>query len=68
MRGWLQKNYSGKHRKQSRYVGNGAYNKEANPSPLRGKVKCGCCGYSMSLKRAVKKQYYYCRMGNGCGS
>ena len=22
----------------------------------------------MSLKRAVKKQYYYCRMGSGCGS
>lgn len=45
-----------------------AYKKEENPSPLKGKVKCGCCGYSMSLKRAVKKQYYYCRMGSGCGS
>ena len=45
-----------------------AYKKEENPSPLKGKVKCGCCGYSMSLKRAVKKKYYYCRMGSGCGS
>lgn len=45
-----------------------AYKKEENPSPLKGKVKCGCCGYGMSLKRTVKKQYYYCRMGSGCGS
>ena len=45
-----------------------AYKKEENPSPLKGKVKCGCCGYSMSLKRTVKKKYYYCRMGSGCGS
>lgn len=44
------------------------YKKEENPSPLKGKVKCGCCGYSMSLKHAVKKKYYYCRMGSGCGS
>ena len=35
---------------------------------MKGKVKCGCCGYSMSLKRSVKKKYYYCRMGSGCGS
>lgn len=45
-----------------------SYKKEENPSPLKGKVKCGCCGYSMSLRRAVKKRYYYCRMGSGCGS
>ncbi len=44
------------------------YKKEENPSPLKGKVKCGCCGYGMSLKRTVKRQYYYCRMGSGCGS
>ena len=45
-----------------------AYKEEENPSPLKGKVKCGCCGYGMSLKSAVKKKYYYCRMGSGCGS
>lgn len=45
-----------------------AYKKEENPSPLKGKVKCGCCGYGMSLKSAVREKYYYCRMGNGCGS
>ena len=45
-----------------------AYKKEENPSPIKGKVKCGCCGYSMSLKSAIKKKYYYCRMGSGCGS
>lgn len=44
------------------------YKKEENPSPLKGKVKCGCCGYSMSLKHTVRKKYYYCRMGSGCGS
>lgn len=44
------------------------YAKEENPSPLKGKVKCGCCGYSMSLKSTSKKKYYYCRMGSGCGS
>ncbi len=35
---------------------------------MKGKVKCGCCGYSMSLKHTVKRKYYYCRMGSGCGS
>lgn len=45
-----------------------AYKKEENPSPLKGKVKCGCCSYSMSLKSVVKKKYYYCHMGSGCGS
>ncbi len=25
-------------------------------------------GYSMSLKHTVKRKYYYCRMGSGCGS
>lgn len=39
-----------------------------NPSPLRGKIKCGCCGYGMSFKPSVKKPYYYCRMGDSCGS
>lgn len=44
------------------------YQKEEYPSALKGKVKCGCCGYGMSLKRAPKRQYYYCRMGYSCGS
>lgn len=35
---------------------------------LRGKVKCGCCGYNMNINRVAKVPYYYCRMGNGCGS
>lgn len=39
-----------------------------NPSPLKGKIKCGCCGYGMSFKPSVKKPYYYCRMGDSCGS
>lgn len=44
------------------------YQKEEYPSALKGKVKCGCCGYGMSLKRTPKRQYYYCRMGDSCGS
>jgi len=39
-----------------------------NPSPLRGKIKCGCCGYGMCFKASIKKPYYYCRMGDSCGS
>lgn len=39
-----------------------------NPSPLRGKIKCGCCGYGMSFKSTIKSPYYYCIMGNSCGS
>lgn len=46
----------------------GGYRKDENPPALKGKVKCGCCGYGMSLKRTSKAPYYYCRMGNGCGS
>lgn len=37
-------------------------------SSLKGKVKCGCCGYNMSINRTAKRPYYYCRMGKGCGS
>ena len=37
-------------------------------SVLKGKVKCGCCGYNMNINRVVKVPYYYCRMGKGCGS
>ncbi len=44
------------------------YQKEEHSSVLKGKVKCGCCGYGMSLKRTSKREYYYCRMGNSCGS
>lgn len=39
-----------------------------NPSPLRGKIKCGYCGYGMSYKSTAKTPYYYCRMGESCGS
>lgn len=44
----------------------GTYKKDANPQVLRGKVKCGYCGYSMSIKRPW--HMYYCRMGDSCGS
>lgn len=37
-------------------------------SALKGKVKCGCCGYSMSIRREVKEPYYRCWTGRGCGS
>ncbi|MEY8484606.1 recombinase family protein [Lachnospiraceae bacterium 48-21] len=37
-------------------------------SVLKGKVKCGGCGYNMSINRTAKRPYYYCRMGKGCGS
>ncbi len=44
------------------------YEKGENKTALMGKVKCGCCGYGMSLKQTTKRNYYYCRMGNSCGS
>lgn len=37
-------------------------------SALKGKVKCGCCGYGMSIRRDAKVPYYRCCMGKGCGS
>lgn len=38
------------------------------PSVLKGKVKCGCCGYAMTIRRDAKEPYYRCCMGKGCGS
>ena len=29
-------------------------------SALKGKVKCGYCGYSMSIRREAKEPYYRC--------
>lgn len=46
----------------------GRYEKKAEQYVLKGKVKCGCCGYSMNLVDCVKTQYYVCRMGVNCGS
>lgn len=37
-------------------------------SALKGKVKCGCCGYSMSIRHDAKVPYYRCWNGKGCGS
>lgn len=37
-------------------------------SALKGKVKCGYCGYSMSIRREAKEPYYRCWTGKGCGS
>ena len=45
-----------------------AYKKEEQPSPLKGKIKCGWCGYAMSLRCTTNGKYYYCRMGDSCGS
>lgn len=44
----------------------GKYKKDENPHVLKGKVKCGHCGYSMSIK--CLGHMYYCRMGDSCGS
>lgn len=44
----------------------GRYKKDVNSNVLKGKVKCGYCGYSMSIKRPW--HIYYCRMGDSCGS
>ena len=45
-----------------------AYKKEEQPSPLKGKIKCGWCGYAMSLRCTTNRKYFYCRMGDSCGS
>lgn len=46
----------------------GKYKKDENPYSLKGKVKCGHCGYSMNLVRNAKTPKYVCRMGESCGS
>lgn len=45
----------------------GTYNREKKPHALKGKVKCGYCGYGM-LQRGRRVNIYYCHMGNICGS
>lgn len=42
--------------------------KEENLFPLKGKVKCGYCGYSMNKVSRVKQPYFVCRMGDSCPS
>lgn len=44
------------------------YNSSKHLSPFAGKIKCGHCKYAMSFKPSTKNPYYYCRMGNSCGS
>jgi site-specific DNA recombinase len=44
----------------------GKYMKREDDSVLKGKVKCGCCGYSMNCISRVKKPYFICRMGANC--
>lgn len=45
----------------------GRYKKEENPHALKGKVKCGCCGYGM-IQRGKRINVYSCHMGEACGS
>lgn len=45
----------------------GKYNKENNPHALKGKVKCGCCGYGM-IRSGKRVNIYSCHMGEACGS
>lgn len=44
------------------------YKTEDEGYVLKGKVKCGSCGYSLTRNARVKEPYYYCRMGSSCGS
>ena len=46
----------------------GAYKRIENRHVLQGKVKCGCCGYSMSRSGKGENAGYLCRMGDSCGS
>lgn len=46
----------------------GTYKRAENSHALQGKVKCGCCGYSMSRSGKGAKASYLCRMGDSCGS
>lgn len=45
----------------------GRYKKENNPHALKGKVKCGCCGYGM-IRSGKRISVYSCHMGEACGS
>lgn len=46
----------------------GKYKKEEIPHVLKGKVKCGYCGYSMNRYGGQEDFRYCCRMGDSCGS
>lgn len=46
----------------------GKYKKTGNCHALQGKVKCGCCGYSMNRSSKKPDSDYLCRMGDSCGS
>lgn len=46
----------------------GKYKKNENPHVLKGKVKCGDCGYSMNIDERNSNAKFRCRMGNSCGS
>ncbi len=46
----------------------GAYKRAENSHALQGKVKCGCCGYSMNRSGKGARASYLCRMGDSCGS
>lgn len=46
----------------------GKYRKDHNSYVLKGKVKCGCCGYGMSRSGKEESRVFYCRMGASCGS
>lgn len=43
------------------------YKKEDNPHALKGKVKCGRCGYGM-IRSGKRINIYSCHMGGACGS
>lgn len=45
----------------------GRYKKAKNPHALKGKVKCGCCGYGM-IRSGKRINVYACHMGEACGS
>lgn len=45
----------------------GRYKKENNPHALKGKVKCGCCGYGM-IQNTRRSNVYSCYMRGACGS
>ena len=46
----------------------GRYKRAENRHVLQGKVKCGCCGYSMNRSSKGENASYLCRMGDSCGS
>lgn len=46
----------------------GTYKKAESSHALQGKVKCGCCGYSMNRSGKGSNASYLCRMGDSCGS